>query len=265
MPDRRRRVHQGRLGDRGRRPHPLRPRHRGVVTPGERARPHSSLDYLMPNEFVAQGATPAPRHATGRDAAVYGASAPRPLLNRPRGDKCSKQGKPSQANRGPKNLGRSLFQLDIERRDLSPTLRARDREMVADEPQISQRIIRPAQNSCAAAASASLRSLRHWLRPRSRSNPPRRRNSGHSGTHASCQPDTPTHFRKSMIQSNAKLRSHLSHIGIHLTVPRIGDSEYHIEFTCLTQPSPCLSACWLSKRQAIAKRSKVRLGLQKDQ
>ena len=38
MPDRRRRVHQGRLGDRGRRPHPLRPRHRGVVTPGERAR-----------------------------------------------------------------------------------------------------------------------------------------------------------------------------------------------------------------------------------
>ena len=29
------RVHQGRLGDRCRRPHPLRPRHRGVVTPGE--------------------------------------------------------------------------------------------------------------------------------------------------------------------------------------------------------------------------------------
>ena len=38
VPDRRRRVHQGRLGDRCRRPHPLRPRHRGVVTPGERAR-----------------------------------------------------------------------------------------------------------------------------------------------------------------------------------------------------------------------------------
>src|SRR5580704_8118932 len=32
---------------------------------------------------------------------------PGPLLNRPRGDKCSEQGKPSQANRGPKNLGRS--------------------------------------------------------------------------------------------------------------------------------------------------------------
>ena len=32
---------------------------------------------------------------------------PGPLLNRPRRDKCSKQGKPSQANRSPKNLGRS--------------------------------------------------------------------------------------------------------------------------------------------------------------
>ena len=42
-------------------------------------RPHSSLGYLTPNEFVAQGATPAPRQATGRDAAVLGASAPRPV------------------------------------------------------------------------------------------------------------------------------------------------------------------------------------------
>ena len=33
---------------------------------------------------------------------------PGPLLNRPRGDKCSEQGRPSQANRGPKNLGSSL-------------------------------------------------------------------------------------------------------------------------------------------------------------
>ena len=33
---------------------------------------------------------------------------PGPLLNRPRGDKCSEQGRPSQANRGPKNLGRSV-------------------------------------------------------------------------------------------------------------------------------------------------------------
>jgi putative transposase len=42
-------------------------------------RPHSSLSYLTPNEFVARGARPAPRQATGRDAAVHGASAPRPV------------------------------------------------------------------------------------------------------------------------------------------------------------------------------------------
>jgi putative transposase len=42
-------------------------------------RPHSSLDYLTPNEFVARGARPAPREATGRDAAVHGASASRPV------------------------------------------------------------------------------------------------------------------------------------------------------------------------------------------
>jgi len=50
-------------------------------------RPHSSLGYLTPNEFVARGARPAPHQATGRDAAVHGASA-----HRPRGDKCSQQG-----------------------------------------------------------------------------------------------------------------------------------------------------------------------------
>jgi putative transposase len=49
-------------------------------------RPHSSLGYLTPNEFVAQGARPAPRQATGRDAAVLGASAPRPVAQpSPRG------------------------------------------------------------------------------------------------------------------------------------------------------------------------------------
>ena len=32
---------------------------------------------------------------------------PGPLLNRPVGDNCSQRGKPSQANRGPKNQGRS--------------------------------------------------------------------------------------------------------------------------------------------------------------
>jgi putative transposase len=70
-------------------------------------RPHSSLGYLTPNEFVVQAARPAPRQATGRDAAVHGAPRPGPLLNRPFRDKCSQRGKPSQANRGPKNLGRS--------------------------------------------------------------------------------------------------------------------------------------------------------------
>src|SRR5205807_6074260 len=42
-------------------------------------RPHSSLDYLTPNEFVAQAARPAPRNATGRCAAADVASAPRPV------------------------------------------------------------------------------------------------------------------------------------------------------------------------------------------
>ena len=41
-------------------------------------RPHSSLGYLTPNEFVAQAA---PRQATGRVAAVSGPSRPGPLHN----------------------------------------------------------------------------------------------------------------------------------------------------------------------------------------
>ena len=47
-------------------------------------RPHSSLDYLTPDEFVARGARPAPRQATGRDAAVHGASASHPVAQRSR-------------------------------------------------------------------------------------------------------------------------------------------------------------------------------------
>ena len=47
------------------------------------ARPHSSLSYLTPAAFAAQ-ATPALRKATGRDAAVSGASAPRPVAPPPR-------------------------------------------------------------------------------------------------------------------------------------------------------------------------------------
>ena len=42
-------------------------------------RPHSSLGYLTPNEFVERLARPAHSSATGRCAAVDGASAPRPV------------------------------------------------------------------------------------------------------------------------------------------------------------------------------------------
>jgi putative transposase len=47
-------------------------------------RPHSSVNYLTPNEFAAQHAGPAPHQATGRGAAVNGASAPRPVAQPPR-------------------------------------------------------------------------------------------------------------------------------------------------------------------------------------
>lgn len=47
-------------------------------------RPHSSLGYLTPNEFAARQTNAAHRHATGRDAAVHGASAPRPVAQPPR-------------------------------------------------------------------------------------------------------------------------------------------------------------------------------------
>ena len=47
-------------------------------------RPHSSLGYLTPNEFTARQANAAPRHATGRVAAVCGPSRPGPLHHSPR-------------------------------------------------------------------------------------------------------------------------------------------------------------------------------------
>src|SRR5205823_6889303 len=57
-------------------------------------RPHSSLDYLTPNEFVAQAARPAPRNATGRGAAADGASAPRPVAEpSPRGTTAANEGR----------------------------------------------------------------------------------------------------------------------------------------------------------------------------
>ena len=44
-------------------------------------RPHSSLGYLTPNEFVVRLPNAAPRHATGQGAAVCGPPRPDPLLN----------------------------------------------------------------------------------------------------------------------------------------------------------------------------------------
>jgi putative transposase len=46
-------------------------------------RPHSSLGYLTPAAFAAPTARPAPRDATGRDAALSGAFAPRPVASPP--------------------------------------------------------------------------------------------------------------------------------------------------------------------------------------
>jgi putative transposase len=70
-------------------------------------RPHSSLGYLTPNEFVPRLPKAASRHATGQDAAVCGPSRPGPLHNPLRKEHMQKHGTPSQANRGPKNPGRS--------------------------------------------------------------------------------------------------------------------------------------------------------------
>ena len=56
---------------------------------------------------------------------------PGPLLNRPVGDNCSQRGKPSQANRGPKNQGRSrrLKQLETETVRLKKSVAERDLEI----------------------------------------------------------------------------------------------------------------------------------------
>jgi putative transposase len=47
-------------------------------------RPHMSLGYLTPNEFVARQQNAASRQATGRAAAAWGAFAPRPVAQPPR-------------------------------------------------------------------------------------------------------------------------------------------------------------------------------------
>ena len=46
-------------------------------------RPHMSLGYLTPKEFVARHANPASRHATGRAAAGWGGVAPPPVAQPP--------------------------------------------------------------------------------------------------------------------------------------------------------------------------------------
>ena len=54
-------------------------RHRELAGHYNAVRPHSSLGYLTPNEFAAQQTNAAPGEATGRGAAVFGASAPPPV------------------------------------------------------------------------------------------------------------------------------------------------------------------------------------------
>lgn len=65
-------------------------------------RPRSSLADLTPAAFAAQPAPQAPREATGRDAAVSGASAPRPVAPPPRWGRRRPPEPSSQARRGPK-------------------------------------------------------------------------------------------------------------------------------------------------------------------
>ena len=71
-------------------------------------RPHSSLGYLTRTSSWLKEQLQRPVMQRAGTLRYTGPPRPGPLLNRPRGDKCSEQGKPSQANRGPKNLGRSL-------------------------------------------------------------------------------------------------------------------------------------------------------------
>ena len=60
-------------------------------------RPHSSLGYFTPAEFVAKlnDKEAAPVSATGRDAAVCGASAPRPVASPSRKDHSKAQERPA--------------------------------------------------------------------------------------------------------------------------------------------------------------------------
>jgi putative transposase len=70
-------------------------------------RPHSSLAYLTPNEFVARLQSAAPIMQRARALRYVGLRALARCTNRSARSTCSKQGTPSQASRGPKNRGRS--------------------------------------------------------------------------------------------------------------------------------------------------------------
>ena len=72
-------------------------------------RPHSSLGYLTPNEFVAHQTTQRLARQRAGSLRYWGLRAPARCTNRLVRGTCSKHGMPSQANRGPKKLGRSGF------------------------------------------------------------------------------------------------------------------------------------------------------------
>src|SRR5262245_26429491 len=66
-------------------------------------RPHSSLNYLTPNKFVARGARPALRQATGRTLRYMGLRAPARCATVPSGTNAPSQGSqsPPQEANGP--------------------------------------------------------------------------------------------------------------------------------------------------------------------
>ena len=72
--------------------------------------PHSSLDYRRRMCSRPEQQDQRPVRQRAETLRYMGPPRPGPLLNRPRGDKGSQPGKPSQANRGPKNQGRSRSQ-----------------------------------------------------------------------------------------------------------------------------------------------------------
>ena len=71
-------------------------------------RPHSSLGYLTPNEFAARLSKRSVPSSNGPGRCGMWAFAPWPVAQpAPQGAHAASRGTPSQANRGPKNPGRS--------------------------------------------------------------------------------------------------------------------------------------------------------------